>query len=577
MEAIRQRVDIVELVREFVPSLRRAGRAHKACCPFHQEKTPSFTVNPERQIFHCFGCQEGGDVFTFLMKMEGLNFSEAVAKLGERAGVRVAPSADSLGPREKEQLRMREALAFAREFYAELLKRSPEAGAARRYLDGRKLSPEMRERFAVGFALPDGSSFLQAALRKGFAPDLLAKAGLLGSKEQGRYYDYFRGRILFAITNPRGETVGFGARAMGDAQPKYLNSPDTPVFSKGRVLYGLFEGLPQVRKARRLLLLEGYMDVLAAHQFGFTLASAPLGTAVTPDHAALIKRYADEVVFLFDPDNAGAAAALRGAELLLSAGLGVRIATVPDALDPDELLHRDGAKALEACLDRAQDLPDFQAERALAARRGPLAPQDKSRIAQSVLEIIRKAPDEILKAEWARRLAQKLSLDEESILSQMRRGQHAPLKAKPQAQDAPMSASDRDILRALFQSPELAMDEGRLGAEDLSSPSARRILASLRAVLKGANRGGWTAELLKAAGEDAPTVSGLLVDAQPVENPAEALDRIVANLRLLKRYRELHARMLGVDRGEAPIDAALAAEYGKLLKAVNDRRLLDRI
>jgi DNA primase len=235
----------------------------------------------------------------------------------------------------------------------------------------------------LGYALPHGSAFLEAAVRRGHAPHILVKAGLASQRGGGdegpggreappraSTRDFFWGRILYPIRGVKGEVAGFGARALGDAEPKYLNGPESPLFSKGRVLYGLFEALPQVRAARQAVLVEGYMDVLALHQHGFTRACAPLGTALTPEHAALLKRYADGVVLVFDPDSAGSAASLRGAAVLLERGLSVRIATVPGDLDPDELLLKGGPAAFEAVLAAARDLPDFQTTLELS-RAGP--------------------------------------------------------------------------------------------------------------------------------------------------------------------------------------------------------------
>lgn len=579
IESIRERVDIAELVKEYVPALRRAGRAFKACCPFHQERTPSFHVNVERQIFHCFGCEKGGDAFKFLMEMEQLTFPEAVAKLGERVGIRVEPAEHELSPAAREAIRLREALAFAREFYAKVLETAPEAAEARRYLDKRGLSPEMRQAWGIGFALGDGHSFLQSAGRKGFSTELLVKAGLAGSREGMPPRDFFRYRILYPITSVKGETIGFGARAMGDAMPKYLNSPDTPVFSKGRVLYGLHEGLAEIRKTRQVLLLEGYMDVLAVHQFGIKTATAPLGTAVTPDHAALIKRYAESVVFVFDPDNAGAAAALRGAELLLEQGLSVRIATIPDGLDPDELLHQGDRPAFDAVLKKAADLPDFQTTRALGRIEGELGAEDKNRVAREVLATIAKAQDEVLKAEWARRLGERLGVDLDALLRQLRKAPAEEPRYKRTAAPEPARAvgegpspAERAMLQALLASPALAGEAARVVEDDFTSSSARRVFAALR---EHGSRGVIGAiDALGAA--DAALARSLLMEGG-VGDPAVVLEAQVSGLRAVKRYKELHPKYLRMASGELPKDPSVIEEHARLQRVLNDRRLLSRI
>ncbi|MBI4386944.1 MAG: DNA primase [Elusimicrobia bacterium] len=598
LEAIRQRVDIAELVREYVPDLKRAGRSLKACCPFHQEKTPSFMVNLEKQIFHCFGCQEGGDAFAFLMKMENLSFVEAIEKLAQRAGITIARPTQELSAREREIVQLRSALNFAQEFYQRLLAQSPEAQEPRRYLESRGLSREVRDRFGLGFALPDGGSFLEAALRKGFSPEILSRAGLVTVVEKvGRYRDYFRGRILYPIRNVRGEVAGFGARAMAEAMPKYLNSPDTPLFTKGRVLYGLFEGLSDVRKSRRVILLEGYMDVLALHQFGLTNACAPLGTAVTPDHVALIKRYAEGVHLVFDPDDAGAAAALRGAELFLESGLSVRIVTLPRGLDPDELLHQEGRPTLERALQDSKDLPDFQTAVAVSRAGVPLSVESKDRIARSVLATIAKADSEVIKSEWLRRLAQRLGIDEESLRFQLARTSSAP-GARPPFQAAPAGAAskippaqeavsvfERALLKALFQSPSAVLSEDAIGEEDFDGAAARRIFSKLKEWMRNPSRqpqgsSSWSGAFLDGLDpEDARVVRALWFDAER-KSPAQeerGLADLVEDRRLLKRYWALNARIEEMQRGQAPRDPDAIRHYNETLGRLNERRLMDRL
>ncbi|MBI3549379.1 MAG: DNA primase [Elusimicrobia bacterium] len=589
LEAIRQRVDIAELVREFVPDLKRAGRNFKARCPFHNEKTPSFHVNSERQIFHCFGCQAGGDIFKFLMTMESLGFVEAVEKLGARAGVQVAPATEEMSARDREFLRMREALAFAQEFYAQVLARSPEADVARRYLDKRKLGADARTAFGIGHSLADGASLLQAAVKKGFAPDLLAKAGLVSLVEgRGQYRDFFRGRVLFPIRGTKGDVIGFGGRVLGDGLPKYINSPDTPVFTKGRVLYGLFEGLQETRKARKVILLEGYTDVIAMHQYGFKNSCAPLGTAVTPDHLDLLKRYAEEAFLVFDPDDAGAAASLRGAQLLLERGFTVRIATIPDELDADEFLQRDGAEAFQKVLDAAIDLPDYQTNAALAKVKGALKAEEKDRIAHDVLATIAKAESDILKGEWLRRLAQRLGADESDLRTKMsktargvpepRPGSRLAPKALPPKPGANLASAEREMLLALFMQPELVKDGELLRADDFENDAARAIYLKLSELLgaqDGAVPAGWSASLVESLEAEARALAGQLLVEHREGDARETIARMVRGERLLRRYRVLEVRMKEMLERQSS-DPGIAQEYGLVKKELSDLRLLDR-
>lgn len=572
-EDIRQRLDIVELVREYLPGLKRAGRHHKACCPFHQEKTPSFMVNPEKQIFHCFGCQAGGDVFAFVMKMEGLSFPEAVEKLADRAGVKIQQDRRELTPEQKERAALREALEFAREHYHQLLMKLPEADAARRYLAGRGLDRPTIERFRLGYATR-GGTLLAAAAKKGFGPETLLKCGL-AAERQGRTREYFFSRVLFPILDARGETVGFGGRVMGDGEPKYLNSPETPVFSKGRVLYGLFEALPAIRKERQALLLEGYMDVLAAQQFGVANACAPLGTALTEDHVTKLKAYVDRLTLVFDPDAAGVKAALRGAEMILAQGKSVAVATLPEGLDPDELLHRKGRAAFDAALAAAEDLPAFKTRCLIRENGGAKTPEAKSRVASQVLETIAACPDEILKSEWVRRLAQTLDLPEDALYRQLVKGVPAPLAPRrPAARGTapkPLPSMERDILHYLFKEPALAVGDGLIAESDFNDARARRILAGLRKALGSGQE--WFPALLEALDDEAASLAREVQCADlPADDAAGIVGGMVGRMRKQRRLREIEPLVARRDPSAGPPDPELHREYTRLLTELKGTR-----
>ena len=574
LEAVRSKLDIVELVSEYVPQMQRAGRNMKARCPFHQERTPSFIVSPERQTFHCFGCGVGGDAFAFLMKIENLSFTEAAEKLAEKAGVKIAVSEDVLGPEQKERLKIKEVLELAADYYHRVLLGSAAAQAARNYLEGRHVSPESIEAFQLGYA-PRSSALVQAAQKKGHSKELLVRAGLAApQKAGGRLRDYFYDRVLFPIRDARGAVVGFGGRTLGEGEPKYLNTPDSPVFSKGRVLYGLFLGLAAVRKERRVLLMEGYMDVMAAHQHGFVTSCAPLGTALTQDHAALIKRYASEAVLVFDADSAGANASIRSAELLLAAGLGVRIATVPGGKDPDEHLHKSGAESFKKCLAEATDLAAFKTELLLARQAGPLTPEAKSSVAKAVLAAIELCPDEILKSEWIRRLANRLGVEEQALLRQQ--GKAASSPARPAARPSPARAAEPEalpaedvlLLRPLLRQPSLSR---LLREEDLASAAGRRIWTALCALKEGPAQ--WAPRLLENLPEpDQALVSRLLVDDKPDDEPEKVLAGILEYRRGLKRMREIEPIMKEIGAGEREKDPAIQEEYARLALATRSHR-----
>ena len=565
LESIRSRVDIVELVKDYVPQLSRAGRSFKARCPFHQERTPSFIVTPERGTFHCFGCGAGGDVFAFLMKMESLSFTEAAEKLAERAGVKIVRKEEALGPVEQERLKIKELLELAAAFYHQNLLKSAGAAGARKYLAERKVSDESIALFRLGYAAKDGDVAARA-LRKGFTSELVVKAGLARQTERG-LRDYFFDRVLYPIQDAKGTVVGFGARALGEAMPKYLNSPESPVFSKGRVLYGLFPGLPEVRKARRVVLMEGYMDVMAAHQHGLKTACAPLGTALTLDQIALVKRYAAETTVVFDADRAGESAALRSAELLLASGLGVNIATVPEGKDPDEFLHAQGLPAFEKVLAGAVDLPQFQTELALKRRPGRLGPAEKSAVAREVLETVSRCPDEVLKDEWLRRLAQRLGIDEASLRRQL--GKHG--EARPQrvpeaaaaARPGTLAGGEEDLFLQVFMQPRFFAE---LRESDLSSEAGRRLWGAL-ARLPSPWPADWPARLREGlAPEDNALAQRMLLKADELDaTDAEGrLQGMLEKRRARTRYDELRGAMARDGRlGKAELD-----EYLRLTAAL---------
>jgi DNA primase len=592
LELIRSRLDVVELVGEHV-QLTRAGRNMKGRCPFHQERTPSFIVSPERQTFHCFGCGEGGDVFSFVMKTENLSFVESIEKLAARVGVKVEP-AQALGPDEKARLRMKEAMEFAAQYYHALLMKDPAAEAARNYVKSRHLNKASVEEWVLGYA-PRQGNLVAAAQAKGFDVDILLKAGLAAKRPDGTLRDYFFDRLMFPIRDAKGAYVGFGGRIMGDGEPKYLNTPETPIFSKGRVLYGLFEGSSAIRKSRRAHFMEGYMDVIATHQHGLKSACAPLGTALTPEQSALIKRYADKAFIVFDADNAGQNAAVRGAEVAIAAGLDVRVATVPEGKDPDELLHAKGMSALEGALggalddkpgdfiaswkfpdikgalETSLDLVEFKTE-LLIKRAGQLTSEKKSEIAKEVMATIVHSPDEIRKDEWVRYLAKRLEVNEDALrrvggksVPQSRRPSSspaipAPVRVAP-TRPAEVSASDLQLLGVLFKSPASSKD---VPEDALESGAARLILLNLRGVEPYDK--GWGPRLLGALPPaEAAVVSRLLTDELGYDDPVGVLRAMLDKRARLKRLKELEPLVLSMGGAGRPVDAGLHDEYKRLV------------
>ncbi|GGE04773.1 DNA primase [Polymorphobacter glacialis] len=358
LDELRARVPLAPVVGRRV-KLTRAGREWKGCCPFHNEKTPSFYVNDDKGFYHCFGCGAHGDVIKFLTEQEGLGFIDAVKQLASQAGMEVPSETPEARARAEVADTLQSLAGRAADWFTAQLK-SPAGAAARDYLERRGVSAKMVKDFAIGFA-PDGKTSLKTAL-KDAGEDRLVEAGLLGRSDNGETYDRFRGRLMFPIRDRRGRVVGFGGRALGDVQPKYLNSADGPLFDKGRLLYNLDRAGPTAHKSGRLVVVEGYMDVIGVAQAGIAELVAPLGTAMTEAQLALAWRQVDEPILCFDGDGAGQKAALRAclrALPLLAPAKSLRIATLPHGEDPDDLVKRGGATAFEAVLAGALPLIEY--------------------------------------------------------------------------------------------------------------------------------------------------------------------------------------------------------------------------
>ncbi|HEV8437408.1 MAG TPA: DNA primase [Methylomirabilota bacterium] len=510
LEEIRSRLDIVEVVGQFV-GLKRAGVNWKGLCPFHTEKTPSFTVNPKRGIFHCFGCNAGGDAFSFLMRHDRLGFPEAVRTLAERAGVELPSAREPEADGRFEALRR--TMALAAEFYAQCLW-EPSGSNAREYLARRGVDLEVARRFGLGYAPEGWNALLTAMARHSIADDHLVQAGLVLPRQTGSgFYDRFRGRLLFPIRDLQGRVIAFGGRALGHEEPKYLNSPETPLYVKGQTLYALDVARHAVREKSRAIIVEGYLDCLMAHQHGFTETVASLGTAVTEAQLGLLRRYSDEVIALFDADAAGQKASAR-LEEMMSEGMdlqnlgwsvsrtggferpgsvSVRVAILPPGHDPDSLLRAEGATALAARLETARPLLAFVLGRALqdedlTTTRGRAAAH--ARVALLLSKVSSAEEATALAREAARRLgvdATQLWIEAQQLQGARGRGRRFERPAARAADPGstapwpPPNLAERDLLALL-----LHVDEARtellsvLEDADVTHPGLRTILGALR-------------------------------------------------------------------------------------------------
>ena len=407
IDELMGRTDIVEVINARVP-LKKAGREYKACCPFHGEKTPSFTVSPNKQFYHCFGCGAHGTALGFLMDFEHLSFPEAVEELASLAGLEVPREQSPEGERRIDLYGLLDTVAG---FYRDELKRH---APAVEYLKARGISGATAATFGLGWAPEAWDTVLKRFGRDDETIRRLATAGLLIERDGGGHYDRFRGRVMFPIRDARGRVIAFGGRVLGKDEPKYLNSPETPLFHKGRELYGLYEARQALRQIDRLLVVEGYMDVVGLREAGIPWAVATLGTATTPEHLERLFRVTEEVVFCFDGDRAGRQAAWRALENTLPTlgeGRQVRFLFLPEGEDPDSLVRAEGAETFTARLARALPLSDYLHDE-LAARVDMDSMDGRARLAELAKPLVAKVPEGVFRALLVRRIAKAVGMDE---------------------------------------------------------------------------------------------------------------------------------------------------------------------
>lgn len=486
---VKERVDIVEIIGGYV-QLKKRGHSYVGLCPFHNEKTPSFTVSPEKQVFYCFGCGAGGDVLTFLMKREGLSFPEALAALAARAGVELAGKEET--PAARRQREQRERLyrlgAVAASFYYRILARHPAGAAARSYLQGRGIKGATARQFELGYA-PDTTGALVTYLqRQGFTPEEITQAGLSLSRPPRGLMDRFRGRLMFPIKDSRSRVIGFGGRVLGEGQPKYLNSPETPLFHKGHHLFGLHLSLPGIRREGRAILVEGYMDMIAAWQYGIDNVVASLGTALTAEQSRELKKYAREVVIAYDADTAGQAATLRGLDILSAAGLQVRVLQLPEGQDPDEFLAARGPEAFRELVSRSLGLMEFRIYKAVQEH-DPTTATGRKAVMEHLLPYLRQVRDAVEQETYARLLNRYTGISETAILKDIRHQPVARVRVDKTRYTrdshtrtaAPPHQAEFFLLRAYLASPTLAARiDAQLGPDWGRDQVTRGLVAAVR-------------------------------------------------------------------------------------------------
>lgn len=420
IQRVRDGSDLVGIVGEYV-QLKRRGRNFIGLCPFHNEKTPSFNVSPDTQLYHCFGCGAGGNVFNFVMEIERLSFGETVRKLAEKAGLPIEET--ELSPVERQQQerlqRLLAACDLATKYYHYLLGKGSEAELARVYLQKRQVAPQAIKAFALGYAKPDWDDLVQLLVSRGFTEDELSRTGLvLPRRNKGGYYDRFRNRLIFPIKDGQGRTVAFGARLLAGDGPKYLNSAETDLFKKGSQLYGLDLAKAALRQGEPAIITEGYMDVITLHSAGFTSAVASLGTALTEGQVRLLSRFTSRVLIAYDGDSAGTAATWRGLELISRYGLDVKVIDLPPQEDPDSLVRTQGVEAFQEAIANAVPLIDYKLDRTLV-RFDLRETNGRVKAARAVLPILAEISGAVAQEAYLEQVARKIGISIGSLKKEL--------------------------------------------------------------------------------------------------------------------------------------------------------------
>jgi len=461
-EEIKKTADIVEVIGQYV-ELKKRGQNHIGLCPFHSERSPSFTVNQSKQIYHCFGCGRGGDVFSFWMDYHNLTFPQSLKDLAERYNVAL-PRQTNL-PAERKKTELKEILSkinrLAGNYFHEILLNSPEGRPGRDYLSSRHITGETISIFKLGYAPSRWDGLANQLKSKGIPLKIAERAGLMVSRKDGDYYDRFRGRIIFPIFDLNQQIIGFGGRVLDDALPKYINTPETPLYHKGSSLYGLDSAFRKIREAGLAILVEGYMDVLALRQQGISNVVATLGTALTSDQTRKLKGYTKNVMVLFDPDEAGREAALKSFPLFLKEGISAKVLVLPGGEDPDSFVNEHGPEAFQQLLEEAKPIFDFYLDQALA--NAATGVDGQIQILHEVLPIFIELEEGATRLLYVQKFAEKSDIDEAIVWKELRqwankssekRNRDELKKRLSPAQDPRKHGSDEQFLNLLIHYPE---------------------------------------------------------------------------------------------------------------------------
>lgn len=554
LDELSARNDIVDVVSQYV-QLKKSGTNYFGLCPFHNEKTPSFSVSPDKQIFHCFGCGAGGGVITFVMKAEGLEFPDAVRYLAARAGLQVPEQGEADRQAARHRERLYALCKDAARFYYDTLWK-PENHAAQQYFLGRGLHRRTMNRFGLGYAPDSFHALLDAMTAKGYTRDEMLDAGLLSRSEKGHVYDRFRGRVMFPIIDVRGNVIAFGGRVLDDSKPKYLNSPETPIFHKSRNLFAL--NLSKTTKNGYFILAEGYMDVIALHQAGFDCAVASLGTSLTEEQARIIARHTSSIVISYDADGAGQAATQRAIDILKKCDLQVKVLKIPGAKDPDEFIKSKGADAFRSLIERSEDHNAYRLEQ-IAAKYDLEDDEARVMFLRDAARMLAGIDSSIEREVYAGRAAKMAGITAEAMNVEVRRELGIRRKKQKTAErreirspvgmaqpkdrtlayaDVKSAKAEENVLRLLFFDQKLAVGlEKELPPSWFSAPVLRKIYERVLAL----DRDGQMVDVISFEGWLEPNemdlLSGILGQGLPPGEHRQEMREYIATIRM-QRVRD---------------------------------------
>lgn len=559
IDRLRSESDIVSILSDYVP-LKKRGKNYWGCCPFHHENTPSFSVTPDKGFFYCFGCQSGGNVFNFLMKIENVSFFDAVKILAQKMNIPLPEKEKSSYElaKERENNKLYRANEMAREFFYACLTKTVYGKRAREYLKSRGVTDEVIERFKIGFAPPLWDKLVTSFLDRGIEQGVLLKAGLIVERNSGDgVYDRFRNRVIFPISDARGRVVGFGGRVIDDSQPKYLNSPETSVFNKRYILFGFDAAQKFIKETEQAIVVEGYMDAITAHAFGIKNVVASLGTAFSPEQAKLLLRNAKNIVLAYDSDAAGQSATIRALTIIRNLGASVRIISIPDGKDPDEFLRKHGAGAFRSLITEASDILEYQIKQIFESI-DHSSLEGKVAVVSKIVPLLGEADNAVEVNAHIASISQALAIDESAIRSEVRKFLFQQKKDKNvnigknisnmlivKQPSIALEQAESHIIRLMCGNSSLIpYVESKLPIEEIQGDNRREII---ELIFKEYNMGkditdtAWTMMLSEAANQELSHI--MLIDIQYSDTDhIKMVDDCIKNMRLtrLKLLYEQH-------------------------------------